>query len=444
MPLSFDFLLVLAGWLVALRCAAGLGRAPVAGLCLCWVFSQYMNNCGFFPLLWSDYDPEATWRSPVFLSYRVTREGTLAGQWSTLLSVAFFLIGAGTLVRWSGGPEGSARVPESSQSDGWSGLRSRILVAFFSALLYSRVPFDLPLKGASVLVLRSLLIAGAVIEQQRSNGVLCRSWKDYGLRLLAFFFALQSAFAGGFASYAFLLLGPLLILWVVKRLGQTSGEWRLIARVAILMVMLPLAGSIWMGARGAIRATVWRQDGGLVDGVAAAAEVDLISVADVDSDANEGLLVRFNHAHWLDRVEVNHRLNPELRGVDSKLPYMAISWLPRFLWPGKPRRTSGGSFLGLHADHLFGESTFGYGVIVDAFVYSGWLGVAVLLGALGGLMGFLGRVIMRAALRQDWAAQWVAWAAIAPWFDPLVDFFDGSSGAIVSLMVALAAVRIRR
>ncbi|MEO1322694.1 MAG: hypothetical protein AAFV59_06775 [Pseudomonadota bacterium] len=292
-----------------------------------------------------------------------------------------------------------------------------------------------PLSGAIILAARNAPIVALVL------GV----WNDFHrlgrvryLRWGSIFVAVCATYVLflGFASYAFILGAIVAGYWLVRLRPhwiKTGGLLTLGFGGFYLSVSVFVA---WLSFRSNLRAVTWG-GGNLSDRFAELMSMvtNISILSPVDFESLDLLNARFNQAIYVGKAVEFHAVHEGLKLHGESLWMSLFAWVPRFLWPDKPR-LGGADLISEHTGLEFAEGiSFGAGVIFEFFINFGYIGV--FFGML--LVGmFINGIDKRAYnyISSGKFALFAAWFALGMIFiDPLLTSFFIVSGAVFSWLM---------
>ena len=156
--------------------------------------------------------------------------------------------------------------------------------------------------------------------------------------------------------------------------------------------------------------------------------------------ALDWLAIRLNQTMMVGKVVEWHAHHPELRLHGGTLWVVALAWVPRLFWPGKPEM-GGSAFMAEHTGRSFSESsTFGSGPVIEFYVNFGYPGIFLGFVALGLCLRWLDRRASTALRRGDLFGFLIWFTAGIAFIAPTSMMMFVGSSALMALIL-LGALR---
>lgn len=310
-----------------------------------------------------------------------------------------------------------------------------LLCVGFLGFVLAILNIKFPLSGAIILAARNApivaLMLGAWHDFHRLGRVRYFRWGSIFLAVCATYVLFL-----GFASYAFILAAIAAGYWLVRlrpRWLKTGSLLTLGVSGFYLSVSVFVA---WLSFRSNLRAVTWG-GGNMSDrlGELTSMMMNISILSPFDFESLDLLNARFNQAIYVGKAVEFHAVHEGLKLHGESLWMSLFAWVPRFLWPDKPR-LGGADLISDHTGLEFAEGiSFGAGVIFEFFINFGYIGV--FFGML--FVGMLINSIDKRAynfISSGKFALFAAWFALGMIFiDPLLTSFFIVSGAVFSWLM---------
>jgi hypothetical protein len=257
-----------------------------------------------------------------------------------------------------------------------------IIIGEGSRQLYTIIVSVVPLLAFAVLFRQVVRDEAGLIDRLLVVGFL-------GLRFMT---GLSSGWLGVFASIV-LICGAIYLM-----------ERRRIPRVALVVVVLFTI--FFQVGKDDFRRTYWSPDdperGGRVERVVFWVQASLEKWERAVRD-NSGESFRRALNTSVSRVSLLNQTANVLEQTPSVVPYqngqlysyLFITWIPRFVWPDKPSVNDSNRYYqvayGLTAEEQLGSVSISVGLLAEAFINFGWIGVAGIMFLVGVFFDFYQR-----------------------------------------------------
>ena len=436
---STQLLMIAAAWIAMVVSVARFTARSAdgsVGLPMAFLFSMTFLYCGFVAYAVPGYSHMRAGGSLYLQSYGFSEETVLLGAMASVLGVAGFLVGCwlGNGRRRRGAGTGAA--PRLVISGNHRKFLLWSLGLFgFAGFVVGVMNLPIPMIQAVLQVARNAAVVAVCLGATFVALVDRRS--NYTLWLvLAGTIPTAYLIVWGFTSYGFIVFTCFASYWLAVLAPRSLGSLRIgLAGAAITYGILSLFVA-WMSFRTELRAVLW-SDAGAADRVGAI--VDAFSKTELLQPGNfeslDWISTRLNQYVFVGKMIEWHELYPDLRLHGETLYLALLTWVPRFLWPGKPEM-GGNTFVAENTGMRFSESaTFGAGPVFEFYVNFGYVGVFLGFVVLGLLVRWIDRSAAH-ALRTGQFMDYARWFTVGLAFiAPLTDFFFLINTAVMSWLV---------
>ena len=384
---------------------------------------------------YSHLRPDAHW----YLATLNFSEATvLSGLFATLLGLAGFALGCGAFTARRLPPR--ARAPLRIDPGFRRKLFALIAVIVCTGLILHAARVSFPMSAAILQVTRNLAVAliclgAALVVLGVGRRGLAR-WYVLAALLPAYFLLVW-----GFVSYGFVVFTIYAGFWLAVLRPPGLARWKIALSSAAILYLLLVLFVAWMSFRAEVRGVIWH-GGDLSARLAvlwrALSGIELLGPGNLA--ALDWLAIRLNQTMMVGKVVEWHAHHPELRLHGATLWVVALAWVPRLFWPGKPKM-GGSAFMAEHTGRSFSESsTFGSGPVIEFYVNFGYPGIFLGFVALGLCLHWLDRRASTALRRGDLFGFLIWFTAGIAFIAPTSMMMFVGSSALMALIL-LGALR---